>query len=1057
MSKQETVNTFDGGLIMDLNPIVTPNNVLTGALNATSITYDGNEFVLQNDMGNGEVHTARLDKGYIPIGMKEHGGIIYVAAYNPITKKGQIGSFPSPQQLYSDSDLSTSPVDINFNQFVTIRTVEGVQVPFIISEYRKQKLFQENNSEEAKTFHPGDKFILTAESISDTIKQAIEDGAVSLRLGVINSSGNIDYVDSSTLRLYDNNLWIYETDNTEEALTDNSLVQVFSAKSSGVLVLVVELKTFSKFNLIRKYKYDEDTKLISVILTGEMDGDSPLFQGKTNVDSNVSLYGSTTRDSTKLYQTLTISQNNTSDMGKVDYSIMPVSVYGVLERMVKNGTIDFSKIRPNKEDFNEWRFFVSDNYIKIGWGYDYYNMNEDEGVEKMVFRFIDINVHPDDPSSYNSGFYYEISKEYYNGSFEEIIPFDSLKKNWLYVVRIDKYVTGVSSVVAYRLLYTGTLFNEYYNGNNKDFNFLQIPKQQLSVEVPVKVEVVSSKEEVYLKKKENSSPFPAGYTLLDNVTPGNYLTYKASLDSSIAGDEYTTKKKGTYKINVSPELAYKYDSKKFAGFPEELTVEKYYGSSPTISSGTWEETPLYSADSNLTPNVTTDNNFISSSYNASKKAIEVNLSTTRTAYATSGNVESKTLDNYALLPLYTSGMRASDRDRIFSFKESNGVLTATSGDEDCICYNSKFYKDQGHTEGLNKGTSTGSHDDDGLQTALNSMGNGTVGIFGGHDKDNASLHYGRTRISRNGWWSRDNEVDDEDNFLLATWMDTNGSHWVINLGSRKTETSNVNSETDIIRLPEMLKCIMSQICTVRRSNVSKFFAGPNSEALVYHLQFETHYKGKVKVTSPGESTVDFYLGDTNSQGNLVSIREHIQWWKSKLGDKLENFIPEFYIYKPTDAAIDIPFGNTLRIDNDINILGGYTNAYSYFSTGNTDTTADKGKIYIASTTDGTLNADGSVKNIEWDSNGSVVPASNQRNIRIWGNRTISLPEDINNIFVNEYSVTGSESELNRILINPSKGSPSIIGKWTKGKKGHAPDMKSAVYFGGNTNIYQPYN
>ena len=93
---------------------------------------------------------------------------------------------------------------------------------------------------------------------------------------------------------------------------------------------------------------------------------------------------------------------------------------------------------------------------------------------------------------------------------------------------------------------------------------------------------------------------------MDNVTPGDYLTYKASLDSSIAGDEYTTKKKGTYKINVSPELAYKYDSKKFAGFPEELTVEKYYGSSPTISSGTWEETPLYSADSNLTPNVTTD-------------------------------------------------------------------------------------------------------------------------------------------------------------------------------------------------------------------------------------------------------------------------------------------------------------------------------------------------------------------------------------------------------------------------------------------------------------------
>ena len=34
---------------MDLNPLTTPNNVLTSALNATMITYNGNEFVLQNE------------------------------------------------------------------------------------------------------------------------------------------------------------------------------------------------------------------------------------------------------------------------------------------------------------------------------------------------------------------------------------------------------------------------------------------------------------------------------------------------------------------------------------------------------------------------------------------------------------------------------------------------------------------------------------------------------------------------------------------------------------------------------------------------------------------------------------------------------------------------------------------------------------------------------------------------------------------------------------------------------------------------------------------------
>ena len=59
--RKEAINTFGEGLIMDLHPLTTPSNVLTNCLNGTIITYNGNEFVLQNDMGNGEVHTAYLD------------------------------------------------------------------------------------------------------------------------------------------------------------------------------------------------------------------------------------------------------------------------------------------------------------------------------------------------------------------------------------------------------------------------------------------------------------------------------------------------------------------------------------------------------------------------------------------------------------------------------------------------------------------------------------------------------------------------------------------------------------------------------------------------------------------------------------------------------------------------------------------------------------------------------------------------------------------------------------------------------------------------------------
>ena len=47
-----------------------------------------------------------MPAGYVPIGIKEHGGIIYVASYNPLTNKGQIGSFPSPERNISSNEIS---------------------------------------------------------------------------------------------------------------------------------------------------------------------------------------------------------------------------------------------------------------------------------------------------------------------------------------------------------------------------------------------------------------------------------------------------------------------------------------------------------------------------------------------------------------------------------------------------------------------------------------------------------------------------------------------------------------------------------------------------------------------------------------------------------------------------------------------------------------------------------------------------------------------------------------------------------------------------------------
>lgn len=120
MKKAATTNTFQDGLLMDLNPLTTPNNVLTNCLNGTLITYNGNENVLQNDMGNGRVETAFLPEGYVPLGTTEYGGIIYIVSYNPLNKQCQIGSFPSPERNITNdeaSDLENTLSESDFLDF----------------------------------------------------------------------------------------------------------------------------------------------------------------------------------------------------------------------------------------------------------------------------------------------------------------------------------------------------------------------------------------------------------------------------------------------------------------------------------------------------------------------------------------------------------------------------------------------------------------------------------------------------------------------------------------------------------------------------------------------------------------------------------------------------------------------------------------------------------------------------------------------------------------------------------------------------------------------------
>ena len=139
--KNEVINSFAEGLVSDLNELNTPNKVMTDALNATLITFNGNEFSLQNDMGNAKVGTAYLPQGYVPVGMKEHGGIIYVASHNPDTGRGQIGCFPSPQELWSDEDGEIAEIEINFTKLLGFEGSGKLQYLQVNNEFYRENIF----------------------------------------------------------------------------------------------------------------------------------------------------------------------------------------------------------------------------------------------------------------------------------------------------------------------------------------------------------------------------------------------------------------------------------------------------------------------------------------------------------------------------------------------------------------------------------------------------------------------------------------------------------------------------------------------------------------------------------------------------------------------------------------------------------------------------------------------------------------------------------------------------------------------------------------------------
>lgn len=88
-----TQNTGAKGLNTDNDEYSFDNANLRYAMNIRLNSVSDNSFILQNVEGNEEIFT--LTRGFIPIGTVTDNSFTYIFSFNPLTKEGEIGTYPS--------------------------------------------------------------------------------------------------------------------------------------------------------------------------------------------------------------------------------------------------------------------------------------------------------------------------------------------------------------------------------------------------------------------------------------------------------------------------------------------------------------------------------------------------------------------------------------------------------------------------------------------------------------------------------------------------------------------------------------------------------------------------------------------------------------------------------------------------------------------------------------------------------------------------------------------------------------------------------------------------
>lgn len=517
MIREQTVNTFENGIIMDLEPLKVPKSSLTNALNATLLTFNDNENSLQCDMGNGRVETAYLPSGYVPIGTTSLGGIIYIVSYNPIDKKCQIGSFPSPERNIISNELGESGLSL-YNELFVYNNKDDendIHNGDIIRTLYKGLLCN-------FTLNPGDKFLVQGshdknkdeyEHISYYVdKQSnIKEEWLTLELATLDSNGRLIYL--KDLNKYDHPsngrqyILKVKKDNSVNTPTQNvddyrhiigADYNIFNTKISGQLYLVAQLNVPDSFNvtynIINKVNYNGIDYYVTEIICTILSSDYTIpieieeFRSKDQSSDN-----ELNIDSYKV-----VKDNNKIKIKKIipakgitSIQLTPILPFGRCHWLQTTLYIDASLINSGKMNSDTWRYYKNETSMDINFSLDLYPY-EGEIIDEVKMVFIPYTEFhsgyempkPEELYKDNSYYSYILPKQKaYSGMHNVSIIFNNkFEENSLYLVKILIKKTRESSTSYTSInhwLYTSIVYNDKYlaynEGTSSEINFDNLP------------------------------------------------------------------------------------------------------------------------------------------------------------------------------------------------------------------------------------------------------------------------------------------------------------------------------------------------------------------------------------------------------------------------------------------------------------------------------------------------------------------------------------------------------------------------------------------------------